>query len=465
MCTQPGEVISLPILADAADIGAQVAALFDLALTPTGFALIAIGLLVVCSLLVTRFGTEIIGATCIFLLSMMRLDSKFVDNTLVQPLQAIRDYSRPISLALVLLLAMRALAFQRGERLKLLSLPCVIFFGFETYFLLMVGMFADLPRAIFGWVSIFAILIAYVLGLGRLLQPNQTGRAYVRMFLWAGIAFVAANMFQLTLGYSNAILKGRMAGISGNPQQFSATCCVFTIFFSYLFATTRGGSPLKWMGASMIGVMALFVLWSGSRTGALCFTVCLVAYFRTRVGRLAVLVLSVGVVLGLLTSLFSESTFGTDRFLYGSDTRTAVWLGALDEFVKSPLIGGIPVSGDDGMNYSESTYLRTLAMLGVVGGLQLLLVVVLMIGTAWRAWQIGRYRSDLAPIADVVVASTAFTLVVNIFEGFMFGILTYFIIHMYATFAMAIYVADAGESSERIDPLAAEMKVTDGSAG
>ena len=72
MCTQPGEVISLPILADAADIGAQAAALFDLALTPTGFALIAIGLLVVCSLLVTRFGAEIIGATCIFLLSMMR---------------------------------------------------------------------------------------------------------------------------------------------------------------------------------------------------------------------------------------------------------------------------------------------------------------------------------------------------------------------------------------------------------
>ena len=437
------------IAQSAGDIGAQAAAAINLLLTPTGLVVAMVGLVVVAALFVSRAGTELIGASTIFLLSMMRLESKYADNTLIQPLQTLRDLSRPISLILVVLLAMRAFAFPRGERRTLVTSSCAVFLAFDCYFMVMLGLFADPTRASLGLVSIVGVFLAFTLGLGKLLQPEGNSNAFVRMFIWAGFMFVAANFLQLGLGYSSAEIRGRMAGISGNPQQFAATCCAFTIFFCYLFATSRAGSPFKWIAAASIGIMALFVIWSGSRTGAASFAICLLGYFRSRIGRLAIVMAVAALILVALSSVFSESTVGTDRFFYGGDTRTAVWLDALDLFTKAPILGGIVTYGDEGLNYSESSYIRALAMLGLVGGAFMLAIVISMLRTAWRCWRIGLGHPEIAPHGDLVIASTAFLLFVKAFEGFMFGVLTFFVVFIYSVFALSASAVDASAANEQ----------------
>jgi hypothetical protein len=431
------------------DIGAQAVAAINLLLTPTGLVAAVIGLVVVAALFVSRAGTELIGASGIFLLSMMRLESKYADNTLIQPLQTLRDLSRPIALVLVILLAMRALTFPRGERRTLVAGSCAVFLAFDCYFIAMLGLFADATRASLSLISVVGVFLAFTLGLGKLLRSQGNGNAFVRMFIWAGLIFIAANFLQLGLGYSNAVIRGRLGGISGNPQQLAATCCAFTIFFCYLFATSRARSPLKWLAAASIGIMALFVVWSGSRTGAASFAICLLGYFRGRIGRLAIVMAVAALILLALSSVFSESTVGTDRFFYGADTRTAVWLDALDLFRKAPILGGIVTYGDEGLNYSESSYIRALAMLGLVGGAFMLAIVISLLRTAWRCWRIGLGHPELAPHGDIVIASTAFLLFVNTFEGFMFGVLTFFTVFIYAVFALSAYVSDAGAANEQ----------------
>jgi glucose dehydrogenase len=79
----------------------------------------------------------------------------------------------------------------------------------------------------------------------------------------------------------------------------------------------------------------------------------------------------------------------------------------------------------------------------------MLAIVISLLRTAWRCWRIGLGHPELAPHGDIVIASTAFLLFVNTFEGFMFGVLTFFTVFIYAVFALSAYVSDAGAANEQ----------------
>jgi hypothetical protein len=455
-------MLNLPIIADSIDISTQAKWFFEVLLTPTGFVALGLGSALGSLLLSSKLGVEALGALCIFMLTTMRLESRYFDNTLIQPLQTIRDYSRPVSLAIMLAIAARTILYPRGDRRILWTAGCMMLLLTTAYYLLLVGLFADPARAVLGFLAVGATVVAFVLGLGRLMQPGDEGIEYLRMFEWAGLAFVISNLAQLALGYSSAIVQGRLGGISGNPQQFAATCCVFAIIFAHAFASSRIGSSRKWLSAVTIGVIGLFLLWSGSRTGLLCTALSLVAYFRTRIGRFALLALVVAPVLLVLTTTFTESTWGTNRFLSGADTRTGVWLRALDGFARSPVVGELPTMGEEGMSEVESSYLRALHTMGLIGGALILSVVIAMVVSAWKVWIIGRRRPEYSPLADLEIAATAFTVLSNAAEGFLFGILTFFSVFTYAIFAVTAFVVDGEQAAEDADAPAQEQLSFDG---
>lgn len=454
--------------ATSADIGAQAARLLELLLTPTGFVTVAFGLAIIVALLVSRSGTILLGSFAIFLLSMMRSESKYADNTLILPLEALRAFSRPVAFALFIILAARMTLVSRGQRRLLVAVPAACLLAYECYYLGLLGLFVDPARAAFGLVAVISVAVTVCLGFGKWLESESDSGTLMRMFGLAGVGFVLANCAQLGLGYSNAILGGRLAGVSGNAQQMAATCCLFMIVACYYFASSRLGSLAKWVAALCMGILGLFVLWSGSRTGAVCTALVLITYFRAKVGRLAIVLLIGAVVLVIAASLFQESTFGVDRFFYGADTRTRVWLAALDEFAKSPLFGSIPTSEDESLNLSESTYLRSLALMGLVGGTLVLALIVTMLWCAFRVWVAGRRFPSLASHADMVVSSTAFMVIVNAAEGLMMGILTIFVVFLYAMFATSAFVLDAAAEAEFAGELGAsddhEGRITGASA-
>ena len=196
------------LLAQAAvtDVGAQAARFAELLLTPTGFIAAVAAFAAVGALLATQRGSLLLGAFAVFLLSMMRSESRFADNTLVQPLESLRAFSRPVALLLFVLLAARLVLLPRGRRYRFLLAPAICLLGFELYYLFMLGLFVDPARAAFGTVSVCSVAIAVCLGFGRYLDDDADPEALMKVFGLAGVGFILANMFQLLLGYSNSIL-------------------------------------------------------------------------------------------------------------------------------------------------------------------------------------------------------------------------------------------------------------------
>jgi hypothetical protein len=139
-----------------------------------------------------------------------------------------------------------------------------------------------------------------------------------------------------------------------------------------------------------------------------------------------------------------------------------VWRAALADFASSPVFGILPFVSDDNLNFTESTYLRTLALMGSIGGLLLLAVMFSWCRTAFAVWRLGRIVPAIEAEADFVVASTAFFVVANVGEGLMMGVLTIFIPLIYATFAMAAYVLDVGPAQAAFETESTEFGDDDG---
>ncbi|MEY3141546.1 MAG: hypothetical protein RLY21_39 [Planctomycetota bacterium] len=447
------------------DIGAQASAFLDALFTPAGFAVAVFGTATLGVLLVSRSGTRLIAAFTIFLLSMMRTDSKWVDNTLIQPFETIRNYSRPIALALLIIVAIRSLAFSRVGRQKMLMTPAALFLVYQLLFISMIGVFVDPVRAGFAVICYLAALTAFTFGLPALMDEEQDSQSLLKVFALAGLMFIGANLLQLGGGYYNAVLQGRLAGIAGNAQQMAAVCCAFIAVGCFFFASSESGSWRKWFAGVALGILGLFVLWSGSRTGAVCATVTVLAFFRARVGRLALLGIVGGGTFAVAVSVYSDSLDIVERFFRGGDTRSEVWASAIADFVDSPIFGQLPITADDGINFVESTYLRTLALMGSIGGIVLFTVMFSWVSSAVRVWRMGRAVPSLALHADFFIAATAFFVLANAAEGFMMGVLTFFIPFIYAIFAMGAYVLDAGEREiEAQDEQQDELLLTDDGA-
>jgi hypothetical protein len=91
-------------------------------------------------------------------------------------------------------------------------------------------------------------------------------------------------------------------------------------------------------------------------------------------------------------------------------------------------------------------YLRTLALLGSIGGLFLLLAILAWVGCTIKVWRIGQRVPALRAESDFVVSSTAFLLIVSIGEGFLLGVFTLFVAFTYSVFGAAAFVLDEGNA-------------------
>lgn len=168
----------------------------------------------------------------------------------------------------------------------------------------------------------------------------------------------------------------------------------------------------------------------------------LLTYFRFRIGRFAI-VMGVGAIVVLIgASLFGESFEGIGRFVSGENTRRGAWLRLMDDFRQAPLFGTINMRSDENISSAESTYLSTLSLMGISGGIPLAFLILGVIGvgvTALRARRAGKVDPDHV---DFMLASVAIMLVGSVFEGCFLGILAYAVVWNYAIFGMSTFFGE-----------------------
>jgi hypothetical protein len=296
----------------------------ELLASPAGLLAAFLGLLLAAAVLLRRDGVFLGGACVLVLMTMMAQENRWFDNTLVAPLEQLRAGSRAATLALLVAMALNLLFTPPGFRRRRVTFAMLAFIAFESVYRLRLGMHGEVTRAALGWVAVVLVLAVFGVGFARRLETEDDFERYVRMFVAASAVFVALNLVQLGLGYRNAIAGGRFAGISGNPQLAGYVRAVFILFNTHVFSTGPLGSPARWLSGILIGLLAILLLWTGSRTGALCGVAGVLGYFRLRLGGLTLLAATGGASLAAAASFFSESLEGVDRFVGGENTRREV---------------------------------------------------------------------------------------------------------------------------------------------
>jgi hypothetical protein len=436
----------------AVDIGAQISAFLSIVLTPTGAVLATLGLAGALTLLLSSGGLRLAIILELFLLTFLKTEERFADNTLIEPFQTLRTYSRLICFALLVLAAGRALLLERGSRNHRFSLIALVFLVFQIVYTLEVASFYDLTRGVLGVISISLMFIVFYVGMGRMMQDVRDAEQQLQAIGLVGFLFIGANLMQLAFGYNQAVLQRRMVGISGNAQQFASVCSMFLLVFTHLFSTAAIASLRKILCALSIGLLALFILWSGSRTGLLCSVISVLLYYRHRVGRLIPIVLVGAGLAALFAVTFGEDALtNIDRFLYGKNTREAPWADAWSEFLRSPVFGQLPGFQGGQPNGVESSYLRALALMGVIGGVMMAAIVACTVGTMIQLLRVQEGGPSSRAIRDMAFASLGVMLVSNTFEGFFFGLLTFPVMLIYFSFAVANFALDHEQTPETDD--------------
>jgi Na+-transporting methylmalonyl-CoA/oxaloacetate decarboxylase gamma subunit len=383
-----------------------------------------------------------------FTLCFGYLDSNFFDNTLIGPLQALRDSSRPLTVIFLFSLCLSAPRTDRGWRMSFVLFATLAFYVFQSMYLLRLLLAGESVRSILGILTDGLLFVGIVYGLGRRIQSQLDVDSILRALSIASALFLACNIMQLGFGYGQAIGQGRFMGVSGNPQLAGFVCAVFVIVNCYSHSRSSLKSWMSYYHAIQIGLLLMLIVWSGSRMSALSVAVGLIFFYRLRIGKILVFGIVSGIVLFIAVSLFPDSLTKVDRFTSGLDTRSAVWAARIDDFKSNPLFGTIGAQNDQEVNASESSYLSTAALMGVTGLLLLALTVFSMVTSAIKCWIHRRCTNFSAESADIVIAGIAMILLASIFEGFFLGILSMAVVFLYLLLTIAAYLLDAASQPE-----------------
>ena len=418
---------------------AQLQYFIDVLLTPTGIAAAILGGGGVVLALVIGKGMPIFTGASLFCLTTMLHSSSLTSNILIGPLQSLRNVARPLSVALLIAAILPALAAPRGNRAHPIGSIAGWFFVFQIFYAFQLLAFIDPAKGLLGEISITGMFLVCAVGLGRQMQDLDSVQRCLKIFAWVGFAFTAANMVQLLISPGNAIVGGRLAGVAGNAQQMGTVCSFLILINVYLFSDLPPTRLFKWACLATAGILGMMLVWTGSRTNLLTTTIGITLMYRLQLGRFAILAIAGGLVLVAAVSLFQDSTAGVDRILTAGNTRADVWQLALESFYESPVIGIMPFGIDAAV---ESSYITALANTGIIGGALLLVPFSLLAIAAFRAWRLRSVRPDLARLCDFFIGMAGAIIVVNAFEGFAVGVLTFPVMAMYAVFAVGGFLND-----------------------
>ena len=434
--------------ADGSNVANLIQILFTNLSRPSGFLSFIAVLITFLFTIGSKRGPLLAVSIVFFTLCFGYLESNFFDNTLIGPLQALRDSSRPLTVIFLFSLCLSAPRTDRGWRMSFVLFATLAFYVFQSMYLLRLLLAGESVRSILGILTDGLLFVGIVYGLGRRIQSQLDVDSILRALSIASALFLACNIMQLGFGYGQAIGQGRFMGVSGNPQLAGFVCAVFVIVNCYSHSRSSLKSWMSYYHAIQIGLLLMLIVWSGSRMSALSVAVGLIFFYRLRIGKILVFGIVSGIVLFIAVSLFPDSLTKVDRFTSGLDTRSAVWAARIDDFKSNPLFGTIGAQNDQEVNASESSYLSTAALMGITGLLLLALTVFSMVASAIKCWIHRRCTNFSTESADIVIAGIAMILFASIFEGFFLGILSMAVVFLYLLLAIAAYLLDAASQPE-----------------
>lgn len=443
--------IPLLLAQESVAVEGQLGYLFERLFSLAGIATAAVLMCLLILVFVIRKPLPIIGGT-VLALSTFVLPKEIFINQLIGPLQSLRFLSKSIAFALLGLIVFLALpALPRGTRIRSAGLATGAFLAFQLLYTTQFALFAG-EGALKGSIGVVAIGLAFMsfgIGFGRLMQDRRSAVASLEVFAWVGVAFALANLVQIVLGLSGALVGARLAGIAGNAQMMGGISACLIVVNAFLYSELPSSRPLRWVSLGGVGVLSILLLATGSRTALLAVGTGLLVMFRFQIGRFAALAVVAMVAYFVVTLFFEDPTAAVaERLSEGRDTRTGIWMSAFARFLGSPVFGELMfLRPGDSPSGVESTVFRTLANMGIIGGVALVLIAAAAANCALKGAFLARERPEFRRLVDFYLGACAVILILNLFDGYAFGFLTFPALFMYVVFTLGAFLAEQASFS------------------
>jgi len=408
-------------------------------LTPFGLIAVVLALLITVATLASRGWRWGMLAVAIWLTTFeLAAGDQAVAGHLWGPLESIQSNGRFLATAAMLALLLPSIFSSRGWRVRMISGAAVAYLLLEFVYggrLLL----ANLTERALGSFGIF-ILIFIILarGVSTWLQEPGHAVAALRAVAFAGMIFVAVNIFQLLISPHDAIWNGRLNGTAGNPQHMAMDMASLLPAMLFLLLRKEEPKAIRVCLSGTVGLMAIMLGMTASRTGALMVLFALVVMFRRWLGKFLKMAVIICVVTFLGSLLFPDSRIDTYRFTSTENTRGDVWSQLSGDFLSHPLIGVVY----DAPDIRESSYLSVAARLGVVGLLPLLAMIILGFRTVFSLRRARPMLGEYTMIADVIAGGMVSLAVGAMTEGFMLGTLTLQVYMIYFYLSLTLFLLD-----------------------
>jgi O-antigen ligase len=368
-------------------------------------------------------------------------EASLTNHVLWGPLELLRHNGRLLASGMLIVLLLASIFAGRGWRFRLIAGAAVAFLALEFAYcarLFASGLTVRAASSVAVFLLIFIILSR---GVSAWLQEPKHALALLRSVALAGMIFAGVNALQLLINPQNASWDGRLNGTAGNPQHMAIDTISFLPAILFLLLRKGESKALRAALAGCLGLMAIMLGLTQSRTGALMAVVAVVVMFRRRLGKfLAVAV--IGCIATFVAMLvFPDAPVHADRFVSMEDTRSAIWGTLIGEFASHPIFGII--NGEPGIR--ESSYLSIAARLGIVGLMPMLFMIVLALLGLRKLSGLRQMLGENEFIVDVVTAGLASLAVAALSEGFVLGTLTLQVYMIYLYFALMTFLTDLAE--------------------
>ena len=364
--------------------------------------------------------------------------SPWFRTTLLPPFEVLRANNRTLSGALLLALLVPTFMSQRGWRRRLVTAGTVGVFVFELIYCgrMMVG--GLYIRAVLGAILFGLTFLTFGIGMSQWLQRVTDAHSLVRAIALAGSLFAAVTAIQLAAKPSSIIWQNRLVSTTDGATHTAEHIATFLPAVLFLVASRDERKLMRVFWGGIAGLLVVFLVWTGTRTGLLMGVVGVGLLFRLRLGKGLVTALMVGAFALLVWAIWGQSTVGADRLLSTADTRSLTWGIAVKHFLNNPVYGVV----EEGALVTESSYLTVAAKMGLLGLLPLALTMALIARSLYQLQRIRRYLGEDMMLADLVTAGLVSLAVGGIFEGFLIGVLDPEVFAVYIYLALLAFILD-----------------------
>lgn len=340
-----------------------------------------------------------------------------VIRTWVLPMQSVRS---TLYLATGGLLWVAALIHVRQMKFGSIAGPAVV--------ALCIALYAAFVRIVSGYAQeglqsvVFALatIPPITLMAGSVIKDWDDAFTPLRMIALVGLVWLLCVAVQFGIDWRKLVVQhgvGRFHGLLSNPQHAAVYVSVTAITCLFL-AINDPRVALRAIWVCLAGAFGIFVLWTGSRTGAGMSAIGVAAVLYRRLGR-AVIALPILGLVGVVAFDFLSSSqvkLDIEGYTARGNNRMFAWARLWDEFVRSPVFGlGGPREID-----SENSYLYALACYGIGMGALVLLLLIVVAAHSYRLWMGKRWMPERARrTADLVMGYYAMYFAGAMFEGYI----------------------------------------------